>query len=142
MSVPQASLREEAGLATDVARACERLGDDAAILMLDEPDGVMHYRMTQPLRAHCGIPAAWADASISNEHLIRLAAYAGDGTLYVLAEFPESFDGRPVGDVFPLLAHHGVRLEQTLTKPPRDLVGYGLELLAAPVQTGSSTGTG
>jgi hypothetical protein len=142
MSAPLATLREEAGLATDVARACERLGDDAAILMLDEPNGVMHYRMTHPLRAHCGLPAAWAGAAISNERLIELAARTGDGTLYVLAEFPESFDGRPVGEVFPLIEHRSVRLEQTLTMPPRDLVHYGLDVFAAPVQPATSDGTG
>lgn len=132
-SAPLADLHEEAGLARDVARACDRLGDDAAILLLDELDSVMHYRLTQPLRAHCGIPAAWADAAISNERLVELAERAGDRTLYVLAERPETFDGRPVGDVVTLLRHRGVRLEQTLTTPPRELYGYGLDVLAAPV---------
>jgi hypothetical protein len=142
MSVPLASLHEQAGMAGDVADACERLGDDAAILLLDEPAGVMHHRMTQPLRAHCGIPAAWASSDISDERLLELAERAGDRTLYVLAEHPESFENRPVGEVFTLLDHHGVRLEATLTMPPRDLVGYGLSVLAAPVQPASSTGTG
>jgi hypothetical protein len=140
-SVPHATLREEAGLASEVARACEQLGDDAAILMLDAPDSLVHYRLLVPLRAHCGIPAAWARAGISNERLLELAERAGDRTLYVLAEFPESFDGRPVGDVMPLVAHRGVRLEQTLTMPPRDHVNYGLDVLAAPVQPASPTGS-
>jgi hypothetical protein len=132
-SAPLAGMREEAGLGRDVTRACERLGDDAAILLLDAEDSFMHYRMTQPLRAHCGIPAAWTASTISNERLVELAGRADDRTLYVLAERPESFDGRPVGDVFTLLRHRGVRLEQTLTMPPRELDGYGLDVLAAPV---------
>jgi hypothetical protein len=141
-SVPLADLREEAGLAREVADACDRLGDDAAILLLDEADSFMHYRMTQPLRAHCGIPAAWVDAGISNERLVELAGRAGDRTLYVLAERPESFEGRPVGDVFTLLRHRGVRLEATLTMPPRELDLYGLDVLAAPVTPAAANRTG
>ncbi|HSK95924.1 MAG TPA: hypothetical protein VK891_04830, partial [Euzebyales bacterium] len=139
-SAPLVGLREEAGLANDVARACEMLGDDAAILLLDEEDSFMHYRMTQPLRAHCGIPAAWAPETISNERLVELAGRSDDRTLYLLAERPESFDGRPVGEVAPLLRHRGVRLEATLTMPPRELDGYGLDVLAAPVTPAPLTG--
>jgi hypothetical protein len=71
-----------------------------------------------------------------------LAERAGDRTLYVLAERPESFEGRPVGDAFPLLRHRGLRLEATLTTPPRELDLYGLDVLAAPVTPAAANGTG
>lgn len=133
LTAPVAGLREEAGLASEVAAACERLGDDAAILLLDETGTAMHYRLTQPLRSHCGIPAAWADETISNERLLELAERAGERTLYLLAEFPESFRDRPVGDVITLLDHRSTRLAPTLTVPPQELESYGLDVLAAPV---------
>lgn len=132
-SLPVADLREQAGMASAVAAACERLGDDAAILLLDEAGTAMHYRMTQPLRAHCGIPAAWVDETITNQRINDLVARAGDRTLYLLAARTESFQGRPVGEVFPLLMHHSVRLAPTLLTPPRTLEPYGLEVYAAPV---------
>ncbi len=132
---PLADLREEAGLASEVAAACERLGDDAAILLLDEDDTAMHYRMTQPLRSHCGIPAAWADDAISDRRVLELAERAAGRTLFLLAERPESFAGRPVGQPFTLLMHRSTRLEPTLTVPPRRLEGYRLDVLAAPVTT-------
>jgi len=141
-SAPVMDLREQEGFADDVATACDRLGDDAAILLLDEDDSYMHYRMTQPLRAHCGIPAAWASARISNDRLLDLARRAGDRTLYVLAEHHETFEGRPVGEVTTLIEHRGVRLEQTLTVPPRKLSSYGLDVLAAPVTAATVTTTG
>jgi hypothetical protein len=137
-----AGLHEQAGMAGDVARACAALGDDAAILLLDEPDSAMHYRMTHPLRAHCGVPAAWTSTGISDERLVDLAERADGRTLYLLAEHPESFEGRPVGDVFTLLSVSGVQLEQTLTAPPRQLRSYGLGVLAAPVMPASAAGTG
>ena len=130
---PVAGLREEAGFATEVDAACERLGSDAALLLLDESGGAMHYRMTQPLRAHCGVPAAWADETISNDRLQELAARSGERTLYLLAEHPEAFDGRPTGEPFTLLAHRSTRLAPTLNMPPQALEGYGLDVLAAPV---------
>jgi hypothetical protein len=132
-SAPLLTLHEQAGFADDVAAACDRLGEDAALLLLNEDDSTMHYRMTQPLRAHCGVPAAWASSRISNDRLIDMARRAGDRTLYVLAEHPETFEGRPVGNVTTLIEHRGVQLEQTLTMPPRNLNSYGLDVLAAPV---------
>lgn len=132
-TLPVADLHEQQGMAADVASACERLGDDAAILLLDEADTAMHWRATQPLRAHCGIPAAWTDEAITDQRITELAARAGDRTLYVLAARPESFEGRPVGQPFPLLVHHSIRLSPTLTTAPRTLEGYGLEVFAAPV---------
>jgi hypothetical protein len=140
-SVPLLNLHEQAGFAADVAAACDRLGDDAALLLLDEEDSAMHYRMTQPLRAHCGVPAAWTSASISNDRLLEIAGRAGDRTLYVLAEHPETLEGRPVGPVTTLIEHRGVRLEQTLTVPPRNLSSYGLDVLAAPVTPATVTTT-
>lgn len=142
LSAPLMTLHEQAGFASDVEQACDRLGEDAAILLLDESGSAMHYRMTQPLRAHCGIPAAWTSEDISNERLDALAQRAGDRRLYLLAEHPESFRDRPVGDVIPLIEHRGVRLEQTLTAPPRALDGYGLDVLAAPVIPDPATATG
>lgn len=130
---PVADLREESGFAAQVEAACDRLGADAALLLLDEAGGTMHYRMTQPLRAHCGVPAAWADETISNARLEALAARSGDRTLYLLAEYPDAFDGRPTGAPFTLLAHRSTRLAPTLNVPPQDLEGYGLDVLAAPV---------
>jgi hypothetical protein len=132
-TAPVATLREEAGFAADVTAACDRLGTDAAVLLLDEAGGAMHYRMTQPLRAHCGIPAAWTAETISDERLQELAARAGDRTLYLLAERPQAFDGRPTGDVFTLVSHRSTRLAPTLNVPPQRLEGYGLDVLAAPV---------
>jgi hypothetical protein len=134
-SAPLIGLREYGGLTRDVTRACDLLGDDAALLLLNEDDSSMHHFMTQPLRAHCGVPAVWASITISNERLVELAARAraGDRTLYLLAERRTSFDGRPVGAIVPVLRHRGVRLEATLTTPPRELEGYGLDVLAAPV---------
>lgn len=133
MTWPVADLREEAGFAAQVEAACERLGPDAALLLLDERGGAMHYRMTQPLRAHCGVPAAWADETITNSRLEELAARSDDHTLYLLAEHPGAFDGRPTGEPFTLLAHRSTRLAPTLNVPPQALEGYGLDVLAAPV---------
>lgn len=133
LMLPVAELHEEAGLAREIAAACDRLGDDAAVLLLDEEGTAMHYRMTQPLRSHCGVPAAWADDTITNRRVRELAGRAGDRTLYLLAERPESFEGRPVGQPFTLLAHRSTRLAPTLTTPPQRLEGYGLDVLAAPV---------
>jgi len=130
---PVADLREEAGFAAQVEAACDRLGSDAALLLLDETGGAMHYRMTQPLRAHCGVPAAWADETIGNARLEELAVRSGDRTLYLLAEHPEAFDGRPTSEPFTLLAHRSTRLAPTLNAPPQALEGYGLDVLAAPV---------
>ena len=142
MTGPLTDLREEAGLAREIEVACERLGDDAAILLLDEEGSHMHWRMTQPLRAHCGIPAAWTEPEITNERLLALAARAGERTLYLLAEDPASFEGRPVGDHFVVLAHRSIRLEQTLSVPPRELGSYGLDVLAAPVTPASAPPAG
>jgi hypothetical protein len=141
-SMPLAGLHEDAGLAARMTLACEQLGDDAAIVLLGESDNYLAYRLTQPLRSHCGVPAVFADATISNDRLVDLSERAGDRTLYVVTEYPELLEGRPVGEVFTLIQHRGVQLEQTLTMPPRDLVGYGLDVLAAPVQPASMTGTG
>jgi hypothetical protein len=138
LTLPVADLHEEAGLADDVAAACARLGDDAAILLLDEDGTAMHYRATQPLRSHCGIPAAWAPERISDARLAELEARAGDRTLYLLAERREAFDGRPVDEPFTLIAHRSTRLEPTLTAPPQDLEGYGLGVLAARVRPGAA----
>jgi hypothetical protein len=130
---PVAGLHEEAGFAGEVASMCERLGDDAALLLLDESGSAMHYRMTQPLRAHCGVPAAWADESISNERILQLADRAGERTLYVLAARPTTFNGRPTGAPFALLEHRSTRLAPSLTMPPQTLESYGLDVFAAPV---------
>lgn len=132
-TLPVVGLHEQAGMAGDVATACARLGDDAAILLLDEDGTAMHYRATQPLRAHCGVPAAWVDAAITNERIDELAARAGDRTLYLLAARTDSFQGRPVGEPFPLLEHDSRRLTPTLSTPPRALEPYGLDVYAAPV---------
>jgi len=130
---PVAGLREEAGFAAEVDAACDRLGSDAALLLLDEAGGTVHYRMTQPLRAHCGLPAAWAGETISNARLSELAARSDGRTMYLLAEHPEAFDGRPTGEPFTLLRHRSTRLAPTLNVPPQALEGYGLDVLAAPV---------
>lgn len=132
-TLPVVDLHEEAGFAAQVEAACDRLGPDAALLLLDERGGAMHYRMTQPLRAHCGVPAAWTDETISNGRLEELAVRADDRTLYLLAERPEAFDGRPTGEPFTVLAHRSTRLAPTLNMPPQALEGYGLDVLAAPV---------
>ena len=134
---PVADLNEEAGFAAQVEAACHRLGTDAALLLLDEAGGAMHYRMTQPLRAHCDVPAAWADETVSNDRLEALAARSGDRTLYLLAERPDAFDGRPTGEPFTLLTHRSTRLAPTLNVPPQELEGYGLDVLAAPVTPAS-----
>jgi predicted amidohydrolase len=102
----------------------------------------MHYRLTHPLRSHCGIPAAWVDERVSDERIVELAARAPDRTLYVLASQRDSLADRPVGEVFTVLEHRSVRLEQTLTAPPRDLVDYGLDVLAAPVRPRDTTQAG
>lgn len=141
LTLPVADLHEEAGLADDVAAACARLGDDAALLLLDEDATAMHYRATQPLRAHCGVPAAWAPETISDERISELAARAGDRTLFLLAERPEAFEGRPVDEPFTLIDHHSTRLEPTLTGPPQDLESYGLGVLAARVRPGAASAT-
>jgi hypothetical protein len=132
-TLPVAGLHEEAGFAAEVTAMCDRLGDDAALLLLDESGSAMHYRMTQPLRAHCGVPAAWADETISNARILELADRAGDRTLYVLAARPTALEGRPVGEPVALLQHRSERLAPTLTMPPQALESYGLDVFAAPV---------
>ena len=130
---PVIDQREQAGLAADVAAMCERLGDDAALLVLDEQGTAMHYRVTQPLRAHCGVPAAWTDASVSNDRLRQLARRADGRTVWVLAERREAFGGRPTTEPVTLLDHRSTRLEPTLTTVPQDLEPYTLDVLAAPI---------
>lgn len=133
-TAPLADMHEREGFARQVAAACEALGDDAALLVLDEEGTAMHYRVTHPLRSHCGVPAAWVDVDVSDERIVELAERAApDRTLYVLASTPASLDGRPVGDATTLLDVDGLVLEQTLTEPPSELTGYRLEVLAAPV---------
>ena len=134
LTLPLAGLHEQAGLADDVAAACARLGDDAAILLLDEDGTAMHYRATQPLRSHCGVPAAWAPETIADQRIGELAARADDRTLYLLAERPEALEGRPVDEPFTLMDHRSVRLAPTLTIPPQELESYGLGVVAARVR--------
>jgi hypothetical protein len=79
------------------------------------------------------VPAAWAGETISNARLSELAARSDGRTMYLLAEHPEAFDGRPTGEPFTLLRHRSTRLAPTLNVPPQALDGYGLDVLAAPV---------
>lgn len=126
-------LHEQAGLAADVAQACALLGDDAALLVLDEAGSDMHYRVTQPLRSHCGVPAAFVKPDVTDERIVELARKSPDRQLWVLASREQSLVDRPVDDPIVLLRHRSSRLEATLTRPPRDLDRYGLDVLAAPV---------
>lgn len=140
VTLPQASLREGAGLGADIVAACERVGDDAALLVLDERTTLLYYYLTQPLRSHCGVPVARIAESVSDERLAQLADRAQDvgRTLYLLAGHPDLLDGRPVADHFTLLDHEGVLLEQTLSAPPRGRASYGLYVTAARVRPSSA----
>jgi len=140
VTLPQAPLHEGAGLGAGIVAACERVGDDAALLVLDERTTLLYYYLTQPLRSHCGVPVARIADTVSDERLAQLADRAQDvgRTLYLLAGHADLLDGRPVADRFTLLDHEGALLEQTLTAPPRGRTSYRLYVTAARVRPSSA----
>jgi hypothetical protein len=119
---PVYDLHEYEGLGADFERACERLGSDAAVVVLDAT-GRLGNGTTQSFRSYCGFPAA----SIRDESdLPQLAAaWAKVGrTLWVVTWLHSDSDD------LVLVDEEYQRLERTLARPPAGVspLSFGLAM--------------
>ncbi len=127
-------LHELEGLNEDFEVACETLGSDAAVLVVDSDTVAPSSQLLQSFRSYCGVPAAGTSiTAIDSSEVASLAGdWAGEGRrLVVVAGSDETLeslgveaDGRILEGPYPFL-------EYTLTRRPTDItatsaaVSYG-----------------
>ena len=121
---PRAYLHEFDGLAADLQRACEVVGDDAAILVVGD---VLDRNLLQSFRSYCSIPTAYAaDADPS---LVRDLAtgWAREGRqLWLLAKDGAILEPLGDGEIIGLLVGTYDILELTFTRRPSDLIPWSV----------------
>jgi hypothetical protein len=103
---PVPKITEQRGFPSTLRAACRTAGDDAAIVVLKSPTGLLAEWTPQALRGWCDVPVAvMAPTAASRAALAQLAAgWARDGRrLWVVADSDATIDG-----VLP-----GARLQRT-----------------------------
>lgn len=128
-TAPLAFAHEYDGLAADFTRACDVLGANAAVLVVDRPDAVLGPRLVQGLRSYCDIPAAYADTPIPLKRVDELsAAWAADGRDLWMVSWMDSGAEDPNGVV--LFNHTYQVVELTLTRAPKAMSDFPLRVWA------------
>ncbi|SOD72994.1 dolichyl-phosphate-mannose-protein mannosyltransferase [Jatrophihabitans sp. GAS493] len=116
ISLPVRSLREEAPQLRQVQAICDALGDDAAVLMIDETARVSY---SQTLRSYCGVPTnSVKDVSTSTLSEVNANVTASGRRLYVMATDPTAFPGIDSSALKPLSSVEMTRWPSLINKVP------------------------
>jgi hypothetical protein len=129
VTVPVAGVNELDGIAAGWDRVCDRLGDDAAVLVLQ--GDFTPWATTQGFRSYCDVPAAnGAPTPARTAELAR--SWAVDGRQLVIVGSDANAVERTAGSSSAALVDVGYhRLEPTLMRAPSRLLSDRWELYAA-----------
>ena len=122
-TLPVATMHEHAGLAAAVEDACNRVGAEDALLVIDDEDQLAQ-RIAQPLRGFCGVAVAATTPEHALDVVSDIASSANAGSVHVVATDRELLRSVGANDPAPLLAGRFPLLEHTLTRPPADVVEH------------------
>jgi hypothetical protein len=134
---PLADLHEFDGLANDVSRSCETMGEDAAVLFLDGPEGTAGSRLAPSYRGFCGLPSAYTtsrDPALIES--LRVSWEAQGRRLWLLAVGTTDLEALDAGPVQPLIVAEYEILELTFTRRPTDTAPFGIGIYGVPAPTG------
>jgi hypothetical protein len=128
---------DQRGFPTAVRAACDALGPDAAVIVVEDDADALYKRVPQALRGWCGASVALADPALDPATRRNLTdAWAErDRPLFVLAGTPERAARLcPGATPVTFRAENRFLIEQTLTHLPRGYSSQSLEFVLMPAK--------
>jgi hypothetical protein len=140
-SLPLRSMSEQRNFLAAVTDTCAMTGHDSAIVVLEDPTGLVHEWIPQTLRTWCDVPVAQLpkESPDQAETLQRLADdWAAEGReLWVVAGAAQTIEDTLPGSevVATRIARNPHFLEQTLFDRPDRYLDQAFALAMAPVES-------